>query len=71
MAVIEAEQLRAKTNRKREHTHAAPARDQEVTELMKENDDGEHEEKRNDVAGEPPTPGADMRKNIHYVSVPA
>ena len=53
VAIGEAEQLRAETDGKDQHPHAAPARDQEMAELVEEHDDAQDEQKRNDPAGQP------------------
>ena len=51
MTVVEADELRAETDRKHQHPHAAPARDQKMAKLMEEHDDAQAEQKRNDPAG--------------------
>ena len=51
VAVVEADEFRAETDRKSQHPHAAPARDQEVAELVEEHDDRQDEQKRDDIAG--------------------
>ena len=51
VAIVEAEQFRAEADREGEHAHAAPARDQEMAELVKEHHDGQHEQERHDIAG--------------------
>src|ERR1700730_2530545 len=53
MAVVETDQFRTETKRERQHFHARPAGDQEVTEFMEENHDRQHEQKGNDVPDEP------------------
>src|SRR5581483_314566 len=50
VAVVEAEKLRAETDRKGIDLHAAAARDPEMAELVKEHHDGEHEQEGNCVA---------------------
>jgi hypothetical protein len=53
MAVVETDQFRAEAERERQHLHPGPARDQEVTEFVEENDDRQDEQEGNDVADEP------------------
>ena len=50
---IREEHLRPETERERQHFHARPSGDQKVAEFMEEHDDGQDEQKRNDVADEP------------------
>ena len=52
MAVVEADEFRPETERERQHFHARPSGDQEVAEFMEEHDDGQDEQKGNDVADE-------------------
>src|SRR5262249_57165680 len=49
-SVVEAEQLRAEAERERQHFDARPAGDKEVAKLVKENDDGQDEQKGDRVA---------------------
>ena len=58
MAIVEADELRAETHRKSQHPHAAPARDQEVAELVEEHDNAQSEQKRDDPAGPSARPRA-------------
>ena len=53
MAVVEADEFRPEPERERQHFHARPSGDQEVAEFMEEHDDGQDEQKGNDVADEP------------------
>src|SRR5215510_16104708 len=65
MAVVEADELGAKADGEGQHLHAAPAGDQEVTELMKEDDDRENEQKGYDPTGQTRTPQPQTPKKIH------
>src|SRR3982750_3475273 len=67
VAIVKAEQLGPKSDREGEHAHAAPSRDQKVPELVKENDDRQNEQERNDVAGKPAAPRADMSKERFHL----
>ena len=70
VAIVEADNFRAETHRKSEHPHAAPARDQEVAELMEEDDDAQSEQKRDDPAGPSRAPEPKIAENVHFGPVP-
>jgi hypothetical protein len=65
VTVIESGDLRAETNRKRQHLDAAPTRHQKVTKLVKENDDRQHKQKRHDIADEAPAERAQASDDFH------
>src|SRR5258708_13910209 len=50
--VVEAAKFRPEPKRERQHFHAGPACNQEMTEFMKENDDREHEQKGTHVTNQ-------------------
>src|ERR1700704_1916443 len=50
MPVVEADEFRPETKRESQHLHAGPAGHQEMTQLMEENDNRQHEQEGNDVA---------------------
>jgi hypothetical protein len=52
LAIVETEKLRSEADRKHLDGHAAPARHQEMAELVEKHDDGEDEQKRHDIAGD-------------------
>ena len=51
MAVVAPEQFLAETDREGEHPDTAPARHQEMAKFMKEHDNRQDEDERNDVTG--------------------
>src|SRR2546423_15439007 len=53
MAVVKADEFWPEAERESQHFHARPPRDQEMAKFVKENDDREHEQERDDVADEP------------------
>ena len=53
-------ELRAEADRENQHADAAPARDQEMAELVEEDHDGQNEQERHDVADNPPPQRADI-----------
>jgi hypothetical protein len=53
MPIVESKQFAAKADGKHLNPHAAPARDQKMTELVEEHDDGQDEQERNRIADEP------------------
>ena len=70
VAVVEADEFRTETHRKSQHPHAAPARDQEVAELMEEHDDAQSEQKRDDPAGPTRAPEPKIAENVHFRTRP-
>ena len=72
VAVGEAQQFRAETDRKSHDPHAIPARDQEMAEFVEENHDGEDEQERNELAGDasPERAKAIQHIEIHRISSP-
>ena len=62
MAIVEAEQLRTQSDREGQHAHTAPARDEKMTEFVKEDDDGEDKQEGDDIAGKPAAPGREISK---------
>ena len=73
VAVVEADDLGAEADGKGEHADAAPARHQEVAELVKEHDNGEDEQEGNDITGDAAAEGAQTPHNVrtHHTLVPA
>ena len=69
MAIVEADDFGTETHRKSEHPHAAPARDEEMAELVEEDDNGQAEQKRNDLAGDP-APQSSEATNVISAPVP-
>src|SRR5262249_35763878 len=68
--IVEAGEVRPETERKRQHPTAAPARDQEMAELVKENDDTEAEQEWDDPARKTATPKREIAENVHSGPVP-
>jgi len=68
--VVEAGELGPETQRKRQHPYATPARDEEMAELMKENDDTEAEQEWDDPTRESATPKREIAENVHSGPVP-
>jgi len=66
MAIVEAKKLGAETNSKGVNFHAAAARNPEVTELVKKNDNRENKQKGQQIAEKRTTPRAQNRENIHH-----
>ena len=64
VTVVEAEQLGPKADGENQHSDAAPARDQEVAEFMKEHDDGQDEQKRDEVTQHAAAQRVDPGKKI-------
>ena len=50
VAVVEADKFGAETDREHQDPDAAPARDQEMAELVEEHDDRQNEQERDDIA---------------------
>ena len=71
--VVEAKQLRAEANGKRHDTDAIPAGNQKMAKLVEEDHDGQHKQKRYDVAEDAPAERAQARQKIkaHDAAVPA
>src|SRR5262249_27206545 len=64
VAIIESGKLWTKADRKGQDPNAAQPGDQEMAELMKEDDQAEDEQKRDDIAGDPSPQSLDMRQKI-------
>jgi hypothetical protein len=62
-AVVEADEFRSEPDRECQHAHAAPARDEEMPQLMKEDDDRKIEQERQDPAGQAAAP--DRHLSLH------
>ena len=73
VAIIEADEFGAKSDRKGQYPDTAPAGDQKMAELVEEDHDGQYEQKGNEVAEDAPTQRADSRKKIetHDAMFPA
>ena len=65
IAVVESGDLGAEANGEHQHLDAAPARHQKMTKLVKENDDGQNEQKRHDIADEAAAKGAQASHDFH------
>ena len=65
MAVVEAENLLAETNRERGHLDAAPARDQEMAQFVDEHDDREYREERCEIEHRAAQGGGEAGKGYH------
>src|SRR5581483_8750754 len=70
--VVKAEELRSEAEREHEHPHAAPARNQEMAELVEEDHHAQPEHERNSVVGHRTTKSDERRKNIqlHHTLIP-
>ena len=64
MAIIEADELRAETDREHQNPHPAQPRDEEMSELMEEDDEAEDKKKRDDVTDDPSAKRIQMRQKI-------
>ncbi len=68
VAVIEADEFRTEAERECEHFDAAPAGHQKVAKLVKENDNRQHKQERDQIAEQSPAERAQARHNVemHY-----
>jgi hypothetical protein len=72
VTIVEAEQLGTEADRKYQNLDPAPARNQEVAELMEEDDKREDEQKGNHEAEDPRTQRIDpgQKIKIHEMDIP-
>src|SRR5262249_42092821 len=64
VAIVEADKLFAKPDRKGEHANATPARHQEMAKFVKEHHNRQHEQKRDEIAQQAPAGGAKVRQEV-------
>src|SRR5205814_10011563 len=72
VAIGEAQKLAPEPDRKNLHPNAAPPRHEKMAEFVKENHDGQNEQKRHDqvISGCPAAPAANTREKLHSILVP-
>jgi hypothetical protein len=64
VAIVEADDFRAKTDGKHQNPHAAPARDQEMAKFVEEHDQAEDEQKGNEIPDNAAAERMQMRQKI-------
>ena len=64
MTVIETDDFRPESDGEDENAHAAPARDEEMPQLVEKNDDAEDEQKGNDISRNATAKRVQMRHKL-------